>query len=131
MLLFRFIVLIIFPMHAVGIEAEDTFTVVTFNVENYFLKKNNTPRLILLAGLSSDAGCEEIHVIVADEDTKKSLMNDGISVSETQPEGGVIGLCGLLGSLAPSRGVSSVTVIAETFGTIVEVEQSLQLNSYN
>jgi len=92
-----------------------------------FLKKNNTPRLILLAGLSSDAGCEKIHVIVADEDTKKSLMNDGISVSETQPEGGVIGLCGLLGSLAPSRGVSSVTVIAETFGTSVDTVASERL----
>jgi len=84
------------------------------------LKQNKTHRVILLAGLSSDAGCENIHVIVADNDTKKSLTEDGIKVSETQPEGGVIGLCGLLGSLAPSRGVSSVTVIAETFGTSVD-----------
>ncbi|MAK05448.1 MAG: hypothetical protein CMA03_06165 [Euryarchaeota archaeon] len=85
-----------------------------------FLRENNTQRLILLAGLSSDAGCEKIHVVVADHETKKKLNDDGIIVSETQPEGGVIGMCGLLGSLAPSRGVSSVTVIAETFGTSVD-----------
>ena len=42
MLLFRFIVLILFPILAAGIEAEDTFTVATFNVENYFLKKFGT-----------------------------------------------------------------------------------------
>ncbi|MAS62250.1 MAG: hypothetical protein CMA34_01020 [Euryarchaeota archaeon] len=84
------------------------------------LNENKTQRLILLAGLSSDAGCEKIHVVVADEDTKKKLHDDGIIVSENQPEGGVIGMCGLLGSLAPSRGVSSVTVIAETFGTSVD-----------
>jgi len=84
------------------------------------LKENNTQRVILLAGLSSDAGCDKIHVVVADEETKKSLCDDGIIVSNKQPEGGVIGLCGLLGSLAPSRGVSSVTVIAETFGTSVD-----------
>lgn len=84
------------------------------------LKENNTHRIILLAGLSSDAGCEKIHVVVADKETKNSLEQDGIIVSNKQPEGGVIGLCGLLGSLAPSRGVSSVTVIAETFGTSVD-----------
>ncbi len=91
------------------------------------LKENHTSRLILLAGLSSDAGCEDIHVIAADEETKKSLNDDGIKVSEIQPEGGVIGLCGLLGSLAPSRGISSVTVIAETFGTSVDASASERL----
>ena len=85
-----------------------------------FLRENNTQRLILLAGLSSDAGCDKIHVVVADNETRKKLNGDGINVSENQPEGGVIGMCGLLGSLAPSRGVSSVTVIAETFGTSVD-----------
>ena len=74
----------------------------------------------MLAGLSSDAGCDKIHVVVADNETRKKLNGDGINVSENQPEGGVIGMCGLLGSLAPSRGVSSVTVIAETFGTSVD-----------
>tara|TARA_B100001123_G_scaffold436307_1_gene566348 strand:- start:218 stop:973 length:756 start_codon:yes stop_codon:yes gene_type:complete len=91
------------------------------------LKENKTQRLILLAGLSSDAGCEEIHVVVGDEETKKSLISDGINVSETQPEGGVIGLCGLLGSLASSRGISSVTVIAETFGNSVDTVASERL----
>ncbi|MBJ24272.1 MAG: hypothetical protein CMB64_06335 [Euryarchaeota archaeon] len=85
-----------------------------------FLNLNDSKKLILLAGLSSDAGCEKIHVVVADEETKKSLFDDGIIVSEKQPDGGVIGLCGLLGSLAPSRNVSSIIVIAETFGTSVD-----------
>lgn len=93
------------------------------------LKGNNTQRIILLAGLSSDAGCEDIHVVVADEETKKSLNDDGIIVSNKQPEGGVIGLCGLLGSLAPSRGVSSVTVIAETFGTSVDAVAAERLRT--
>ena len=81
---------------------------------------SHNSKLILLAGLSSDVGCNDVHIVVADEKTKKTLIEDGIKVSKNQPEGGVIGLCGLLGSLAPSRGISSILVIAETFGTSVD-----------
>lgn len=42
MILTRFIVLILFPILVAGIEAADTFTVATFNVENYFLNKFGT-----------------------------------------------------------------------------------------
>ena len=42
MFLSRFIALILFPILAAGIEAKDTFTVATFNVENYFLNKFGT-----------------------------------------------------------------------------------------
>ena len=93
------------------------------------LKDNNCKKLILLAGLSSEVGCEKIHVVAADEFTKESLSNEGIIVSEKQPEGGVIGLCGLLGSLAPSKGISSIIVIAETFGTSVDTMAAERLRS--
>ena len=84
-------------------------------------ENSGTSLLIVLAGLSAKPGDDAIHLTCSSKDLQSSLNERGISVSTEQPSGGMLGLAGLLVSLAPLHGVSSAAYSAETVGTSIDV----------
>ena len=81
----------------------------------------STPFAVVLAGLSANPGDEQIHLTSPSLDVKTTLEQRGIVVSTEQPSGGMLGLAGLLVSLAPFHQVKAAAYCAETVGTSVDV----------
>jgi|TARA_B110000211_G_scaffold235028_1_gene308679 proteasome assembly chaperone (PAC2) family protein len=104
-----------------------------FEVSEEILKLanvNNTPQLLVLAGLTAGIEEKEIHVICADQDVKKNLEANDIPVSKEQPKEGMIGIAGLIVSLSPIYGVPAVGLIADTVGTIADILAADRLSSW-
>jgi len=78
-------------------------------------------RLLILAGLSAEPGNEGIHYVCASPDDVAEMTKLSLEVSAKHPSAGIIGLTGLIASLAPTYYQPSVCVIAETVGTSVDV----------
>ena len=74
-------------------------------------KKNNTPKILVLAGLAAGAEDRGIHVICADSNVKKSLQEIDINVTDEQPKSGMIGIAGLLISLSPLHDVPTIGLL--------------------
>jgi proteasome assembly chaperone (PAC2) family protein len=74
-------------------------------------------RLLILAGLSAEPGDEAVHVVCASEDDVKDITDIGVEVSKEHPAAGIIGMTGMVSSLAPTFNQSSACIIAETVGT--------------
>jgi proteasome assembly chaperone (PAC2) family protein len=81
----------------------------------------DTEMILVLAGLSAEPGDEGVHITCASAEVKGELVSNDIIVSDEQPAGGMLGLAGLLASLAPLHDIPSAAVIAETVGTSVDV----------
>ena len=84
-------------------------------------KSLNTELLMVLAGLSSEAGSEEVHLVLSDDLTKSKIEEMGIPISIDEPKGGVIGVAGLVSSMSSIKSVNSCCIVAETFGTSVDM----------
>jgi proteasome assembly chaperone (PAC2) family protein len=80
-------------------------------------KEAKVGRLLILAGLSSEPGNDAVHVVCASEDDVKSITEMGIEVSKEHPAAGIIGMTGMVSSLAPTFNQPSACVIAATVGT--------------
>ena len=55
------------------------------------------------------------------EEIRKALESEDIEVSKEQPKAGMIGVAGVGLSLAPTKGVPAIGVIAETVGTSLDI----------
>ena len=93
-------------------------------------KDNNTPQILVLAGLASGAEDRGIHVICADTNVKKSLQDIDINVSSEHPKSGMIGIAGLLISLSPLHGVTTIGLVAETIGASTDTLAADRLSSW-
>ncbi|MEE3082691.1 MAG: PAC2 family protein [Candidatus Thermoplasmatota archaeon] len=91
------------------------------------MAKESSEMLLILAGLSADPGDEGIHITCADSSVRDSLQELGINISSEQPAGGMLGLAGLLVSLAPMYGVPSAACMSETIGTSVDIQAADRL----
>jgi len=83
--------------------------------------ESDSERLLVLAGRASNLEEREIHLVCSDGNVRDNLEGAGIPVSTTKPEGGMIGIAGLLISLAPDFGVAAIGIIADTIGTSSDV----------
>ncbi len=81
----------------------------------------STPFTVVMAGLSANPGDEQIHLAAPSDDSKGALEQRGITVSNEQPSGGMLGLAGLIVSLSSLHGVNAAAYCAETVGTSVDV----------
>ena len=84
-------------------------------------KDSKAPLVLVLAGLSANPGEDQIHLTCSSNDVLDSLTNRGVVVSVEQPSGGMLGLAGLVVSLAPLHEVQSAAYCAETVGLSVDV----------
>ena len=78
-------------------------------------------RLLVLAGLAAEPECRAIYAVCSDRCFRKDLEKADIDVSRSQPEGGMIGVAGMVLSLSVTLGVPSLGVIAETVGASSDV----------
>ncbi|HJM87321.1 MAG TPA: PAC2 family protein [Candidatus Thalassarchaeaceae archaeon] len=77
-------------------------------------------RMLILAGLLAEPGSEEVHVVCASKEDSEAMVGIGIEVSKEHPSAGIIGMTGMVSSLAPTFGQAATCVIAETVGTSVD-----------
>ena len=82
---------------------------------------SDSKQLLILAGLASGLEDRSIHVICSDAKVRRNLESNDITVSRGQPEGGMIGIAGMILSLAPTQGVPAVGITADTVGTSADV----------
>ena len=82
---------------------------------------SDAERLLVLAGRASTLEEREIHLVCSDPTVRDYLEEESIPVSDTKPEGGMIGVAGLLISLSPDFGVPAIGIIADTIGTSSDV----------
>ncbi len=87
----------------------------------------NTELLMVLAGLSSEAGSEDVHMVVSDNETKEKIESMGIQLSIDEPKGGIIGVAGLVSSMSSIKSVNSCCIVAATFGTSVDMVSAERL----
>ena len=78
-------------------------------------------RLLVLAGLASEPEKRSIFAVCSDMEVRKALESEDIEVSIDQPKAGMIGVAGMVLSLAPIKGVPAVGVVAETIGTSSDI----------
>jgi proteasome assembly chaperone (PAC2) family protein len=90
-------------------------------------KESSCDLLLVLAGLSADPGDTDIHMTCAEQSVRENLMDSGLNISSKHPAGGMLGLAGLVVSLAPMFGVPSVACMSETIGTSVDVQAADRL----
>ncbi len=83
--------------------------------------EGETGLLLILAGLAAEVEQEAVHLVCASADDKEAMEARGLEVGGEHPSAGIIGLTGLLASLAPISGVPSACVVAETAGTSVDI----------
>lgn len=83
-------------------------------------RNSEIEKMYILAGLSADPGCEAVHVVCSSKEDMIAMEGLGISVSKEHPSAGIIGMTGMVSSLAPTFDQPSACIIAETIGTSVD-----------
>ena len=83
--------------------------------------KSGASRLLVLAGLASEPEQRSIFAVCSDKKIRKALEADDIEVSKDQPKAGMIGVAGMVLSLAPTKNVPAIGVIAETMGASSDI----------
>lgn len=84
-------------------------------------RDSEASRLLVLAGLAAEPECRAIYAVCSDKGFRKDLEKGDIDVSRSQPEGGMIGVAGMVLSLSVTLGVPALGVIAETVGASSDV----------
>jgi len=77
--------------------------------------------MFILAGLAAEVEDDSVHLVCSDEDTRDAFAARGIEASSEAPEAGMIGMAGLLASMAPMHSLASACIVAETLGSTVDV----------
>jgi hypothetical protein len=80
-------------------------------------KQSSCQHVIILAGMAAAVGEEDVFLVCSDIETRLELEQSSADVRRDQPNGGVIGLVGLLSSLGPVVGISSTCAISTTLGS--------------
>ena len=83
--------------------------------------ESRASRLLVLAGLASEPEKRSIFAVCSDMEVRKALESEDIEVSIDQPKAGMIGVAGMVLSLAPIKGVPAIGVVAETIGTSSDI----------
>ncbi|MGY8702510.1 MAG: PAC2 family protein [Candidatus Poseidoniales archaeon] len=83
-------------------------------------KQSSCQHVITLAGMAATVGEEDVFLVCSDIETRLELEQSSADVRRDQPNGGVIGLVGLLSSLGPVIGMSSTCAISTTLGSSVD-----------
>ena len=86
--------------------------------------------LYVLAGLRMPPESQNIHVVCSDVKMKKHLESQGLESMTGQPESGMIGLAGLLVSLAPMYSVDTIGLVAETIGGAIDASAAERLSMF-
>jgi proteasome assembly chaperone (PAC2) family protein len=84
-------------------------------------RDSRSSRVLVLAGLAAEPDCRSIYVVCSDRDFRVTLEKGDIEVSREKPEGGMIGVAGMVLSLSATLGVPALGVIAETMGASSDV----------
>ena len=95
-----------------------------------FIKEHSDSRLYVLAGLAMGPEAQGIHVVCSEEGTMESMEEHGIEVRTGQPESGMIGLAGLLVSLAPLHEVEAIGLVADTVGGATDARAAERLSMF-
>jgi len=93
-------------------------------------KNNDTPQLLVLAGLTAGIENKDIHVVCANSKVRKTLESNDIPVSKIQPKDGMIGIAGLIVSLSPLYDVPAIGLIADTIGASADILAADRLSSW-
>jgi len=123
-----------FDVHAVTLPSDHNIVTLSSNfqpispagqyeVSSFLLqacKDAGIGRILILAGLSAEPGCESVHVVCPSIEDAKVMEIMGIGVSREHPSAGIIGMTGMVSSLAPTFDQAATCVIAETVGTSVD-----------
>ena len=88
-----------------------------------FIKEHSGSRLYVLVGLTMGPEAQGIHVVCSEEGTMESMDEHGIEVRTGQPESGMIGLAGLLVSLAPLHEVEAIGLVADTMSVAPQMPE--------
>lgn len=83
-------------------------------------READSEHVVVLAGMAAAAGEEEAFMVCSDTAARLELEGRGADIRRDQPNGGVIGMVGLLASLGPAIGVKSSCAIATTVGASVD-----------
>jgi len=83
--------------------------------------ESGASRLLVLAGLASEPEQRSIFAVCSDKEIRRALEADDIEVSKDQPKAGMIGVAGMVLSLAPTKNVPAIGVIAETIGASSDI----------
>ena len=94
------------------------------------LNEHSTSPLYVLAGLAMPPESKDIHLVCSDLRIKEQLEERGLRVKSDQPESGMIGLAGLLISMAPLYGVDVVGFVAETVGGATDAAAAERLSRF-
>lgn len=94
------------------------------------LNQHSTATLYVLAGLAMPPESKGIHLVCSDLHVKSRLESKGLQVKSDQPESGMIGLAGLLISMAPIHGVEVVGLVAETVGGATDAAAAERLSRF-
>jgi proteasome assembly chaperone (PAC2) family protein len=93
-------------------------------------KKAKIGRLLVLAGLSAEPGDEAIHIVCSSKDDASAMKDMGLEVSKEHPSAGIIGMTGMVSSLAPTFNQPAACIIAETVGTSVDTVAADRIVSF-
>ncbi len=86
--------------------------------------------MFILAGLAAEVEDDSVHLVCSDEDTRDAFKARGIEASNEAPEAGMIGMAGLLASMAPMHSLASACIVAETLGSTVDVITSQRIANW-
>jgi len=104
-----------------------------FEVSEAILKlavDENVPQLLVLAGLSAEVEERSVHVICSEAEVRKRLESNGIIVSREKPDGGMIGVSGMVLSLSNIHGVAAIGIVADTIGTSADFLAAERLSKW-
>ena len=83
--------------------------------------------VVVLAGMAAAVGEEEAFLVCSDPVSRLDLETNGAEIRRDQPNGGVIGLVGLLVGLGPVKNIPTSCGISTTIGASVDPIASQRL----
>jgi proteasome assembly chaperone (PAC2) family protein len=84
-------------------------------------KSAGVGRVLILAGLAAEPGDAAVHLVCPSAEDRAAMEKLGLETSTEHPSAGIIGLTGMIASLAPTYGQPAICAVAETVGTSVDV----------
>ena len=92
--------------------------------------EEKVPQLLVLAGLSAEVEDRDIHIICSQTEVREQLEAKDIVVSSEKPDGGMIGISGMVLSMSKIHEVSAIGVVADTVGTSADFLAAERLSKW-